>query len=129
MSLYTSPVMRMIFDGWIAGVGTTAGLRCVVGHWGSSPLGPFTDVMVEHPDGHRVLLAPSREICEFVAATYAFDDVITTEVTLTGTPPHWELEAGPLRSRIDIGARTPLGHLLHAIPRRLATSPWWISAA
>ena len=35
------------FDCWIAGVGTAAGLRAVVGHWPLSPFGTFTDVMVE----------------------------------------------------------------------------------
>lgn len=120
--------MRMIFDGWIAGLGTTAGLRCVIGHWRTSPLGPFTDVMVEHPDGHRVLLAPSRAVADFVSATYSFDEVITTTVALTGPAPRWELVAGPLRASIDVSRRLPLGYLLRAVPRRLATSTWWITA-
>ena len=48
------------FDGWIAGLGTAAGLRVVIGHWPTSPLGAFTDAMVERPDGHRILLAPDE---------------------------------------------------------------------
>ena len=39
----------------------------VVGHWPSSPFGAFTDVMVERPDGHRMLLAPTAEVAGFVA--------------------------------------------------------------
>ena len=49
------------FDGWIAGLGTSSGTRIVVGHWPGSPFGPFSDVMLERPDGERVLLAPTRE--------------------------------------------------------------------
>ena len=45
----------MRFDGWILGLGTTSGTRLVVGHWPRSPLGAVSDVMVERPDGHRVL--------------------------------------------------------------------------
>ncbi|MGH3867621.1 MAG: hypothetical protein ACRDQ4_16090 [Pseudonocardiaceae bacterium] len=68
------------FEGWIAGLGTTAGLRVVIGRWTSSPWGPFTDVMVEQPDGHRVLLAPQPAVAEFIAGTYQFDDVRTVGV-------------------------------------------------
>lgn len=66
---------RLRFDGWIAGVGTSSGTRLVVGHWPRSPFGAFSDVMIEHPDGERVLLAPSRRIADFVAATYRFDRI------------------------------------------------------
>jgi hypothetical protein len=31
--------------------------------------------MIERADGHRVLLAPTRAVGEFVAATYRFDEV------------------------------------------------------
>ena len=52
---------RLRFDGWILGTGTASGTRVVVGHWPTSPLGPLSDVMVQRPDGTRVLLAPSQE--------------------------------------------------------------------
>jgi hypothetical protein len=119
--------MRARFDGWIAGVGTAAGLRCVVGHWPVSALGPFTDVMVEQADGTRVLLAPSAAIAEFVAATYRFDEIIETPVTLNRVPGRWTVEAGPLVLAIGIGRRLPLGHLLRVVPRPLATTTGWIS--
>ena len=83
------------FDGWIAGLGTAAGLRAVVGHWPVSPFGAFTDVMVERPDGHRMLLAPSEEVAAFVAGTYRFDEVCRIPVTTTAgtagrcTPGRW----------------------------------------
>ena len=47
----------------------------VVGHWPRSPFGPVSDVMVEHPDGHRLLLAPQPAVAEFIATTYTFDQI------------------------------------------------------
>jgi hypothetical protein len=116
------------FDGWIAGLGTTAGLRVVVGHWPHSPLGAFTDVMVEQPDGHRVLLAPSSEVAEFVAATYLFDEVRVGRVQAEIDGVRWRVDAAPLVLAFTVGGRPPLGLLLRAVPRALATSPLWISA-
>ncbi|WP_219415104.1 hypothetical protein [Pseudonocardia nigra] len=116
------------FDGWIAGLGTRAGLRVVVGHWPRSPLGAFTDVMVERPDGHRVLLAPSDAVAEFVAATYTFDDVRTAPVDAEVAGAHWRVTAGPLVVAFTVGGRTALGLLLRAVPRALATHPRWIGA-
>jgi hypothetical protein len=116
------------FDGWIAGLGTAAGLRAVVGRWPDSPLGPFADVMVEQPDGHRVLLAPSAEVAAFVADTYGFDEVRVAPVRVAADGPHWSVAAGPLALRFTVGRRTALGRLLRAVPRPLATSPQWITA-
>jgi hypothetical protein len=122
------------FDGWIAGLGTAAGLRVVVGHWPRSPLGAFTDVMLERPDGHRVLIAPSPEVAEFVSATYVFDEVREVPVeaavdeigdgTVDGS--RWRVSAGPVDIAFTVGSRAALGLLLRAVPRRLATSPSWI---
>ena len=116
------------FDGCIAGLGTAAGLRVVVGHWPISPFGAFTDVMVERPDGHRMLLAPTEEVAAFVAGTYRFDEVCRIPVTTTVRDDHWEVHAGPLDLAFDVGPRPPLGLLLRAVPRPLATDPRWISA-
>lgn len=116
------------FDGWIAGLGTTAGLRAVIGHWRRSPFGSFTDVMVEQPDGHRVLLVPSREVANFVAGIYRFDEVRLTAVDVDVDGVHWVVRAGPLQVVFELGGRPPLGLLLRLVPRRLATAPWWITA-
>ena len=70
------------FDGWIGGIGTTSGLRLVVGHWPSSPYGASSDVMLEHPDGHRVLLAPTQQVADFVTGTYTFDEVRLVPVAM-----------------------------------------------
>jgi hypothetical protein len=116
------------FDGWIAGLGTAAGLRAVVGRWLRSPLGSFTDVMVETPDGHRVLLAPSDDVAAFVAGTYVFDEVRVAPVRTDSDGSRREVAAGPLTLAFTVGRRTALGHLLRAVPRGLATSPRWITA-
>ncbi|MFD4219817.1 hypothetical protein [Streptomyces griseus] len=116
---------RLRFDGWIAGVGTSSGTRLVVGHWPRSPFGAFSDVMVEHPDGERVLLAPTRRIADFVAATYRFDRIEVAPVTVTAAGDRLLVEAGPLRLRLRTGRRTALGLLLSAVPAPLVRSPVW----
>jgi hypothetical protein len=119
------------FDGWIGGVGTTAGLRAVIGHWPRSPFGPFTDAMVELPGGHRVLLAPAQPIADFVAQTYRFDEIRIVPVTVSGAADgqgRWRVEAGPLALTADVAGRAALGWLLRAVPRPVATARWWVSA-
>ncbi len=116
------------FDGWIAGIGTSAGLRAVVGHWPRSPLGAFTDVMVERADGHRVLLAPSADVAEYIGATYAFDEVRIGPVRASVTGLGWRVDAPPLDLEFTVGRRTAVGWLLRAVPRRIATRPRWVAA-
>jgi hypothetical protein len=114
------------FDGFIAGVGTASGLRAVLGP--RSPLCAFTDVMVEHPDGHRLLLAPTREVADYVGRVYRFDEVRIIPVSATVTGTGWDVTAGPLRATLALGRRPALGLLLRAVPRPLATRPAWITA-
>jgi hypothetical protein len=116
------------FDGFIAGLGTPAGLRLVVGHWPTSPFGAFTDVMAERPDGHRMLLAPTEQVAEFVAGTYTFDEVCRVPVDTTVAGDRWTVRAGPLDLAFTAGPRPPLGVLLRAVPRPLATDRRWITA-
>ena len=118
---------RLRFDGWILGTGTASGTRVVVGHWPRSPLGPLSDVMVQRPDGTRLLLAPTREAADFVAATYAFDEVRLVPVTVHRPDPRtWAVDAGPLRLRVTTGRRPPLGWLLRVVPPPLARTPAWV---
>lgn len=116
---------RHRFEGFIAGVGSTSGIRVVVGHWPTSPFGAFTDAMVERADGHRVLLAPTAQVRDFVAATYTFDDTRIEPVDATITPATWHIQAHSLDLTLAIGHRTSLGQLLHGIPKRVAVSPTW----
>ncbi|MEU0098821.1 hypothetical protein [Streptomyces sp. NPDC006267] len=116
---------RLRFDGWIAGVGTSSGTRLVVGHWPRSPFGAFSDVMVERTDGERVLLAPSRQVADFVAATYRFDRTEVASVAVSVVGDTWLVEAGPLRLRLRTGRRSAFGLLLSAVPASFARSPLW----
>ncbi|WP_308258128.1 hypothetical protein [Pseudonocardia lacus] len=115
------------FDGFIAGLGTAAGVRLVVGHWPRSPFGSFTDVMVERPDGHRLLLAPTARVAEFVAATYRFDEVRVGPVAARTDGVRWWVDAPPLALTFTTGGRAPLGRLLRLVPRGLAVRPGWIA--
>ena len=116
---------RRRFEGHIVGVGTTSGVRLVLGHWERSPLGSFSDVMVERADGHRLLLAPSTAVAEFVASTYAFDEVRVEPVTVSRDDGCWHVATPSLRLDVEQGSRTALGWLLRLVPRRVATSPLW----
>ena len=66
---------RRRFHGRIAGVGSASGVRVVVGRWDRTPWGPFSDAMVALPSGHRLLLAPTERVADFIASTYTFDEV------------------------------------------------------
>ncbi len=131
MSMHPTRAWR--FTGRIAGWGTASGWRFVLGSWRRSPLGAFADVMVERPDGDRLLLAPTAEVAEFVGATYHFDDVVLAPVTVrrghraesapTTAGETWEVAAGPLAARLELGGRPPLGLALRALPGPLAGSP------
>ena len=116
---------RLRFDGYIAGLGTSSGTRIVVGHWPVSPYGSFTDVMLERPGGHRILLAPTREIADFVSTTYTFDQVEIVDV-LARTGRTWQVDAGPLHVEFRPGRRAPLGWLLRLVPGVLAAAPRWV---
>ena len=65
--------------GSITSVGFATGHRFVVGHWDSSPIGPFSDVMWADPKGRRVLVA-SPPAAEFVMSIYPFEEVRSCEV-------------------------------------------------
>lgn len=117
--------MRLRFAGVIAGLGSTSGIRLVVGHWVDSPYGAFTDVMLQQADGWRVLLAPTAEVADFVAGTYAFDEIVIGEVTWQPTAAVVHVSAPELEVRFQVGRRTWLGRLLRLVPQRLATAPAW----
>ncbi len=119
---------RWIFDGHIAGIGTASGLRAVVGLWQHSPFGTFADVMVQKPSGHRLLLAPTEDIADFIAATYRFDEVRILPVSAPLADGALTVDAGPLSIRAEVGGRTLLGTALQAIPGRLAVHTRWLRA-
>ncbi len=120
---------RHRFAGAIAGVGSTSGVRVVVGRWRESPFGSFADAMVETAGGHRVLVAPTREVADFVAATYTFDEVRVEDIAVTGPEQDWQVTSRSLSLTLGVGERTLVGRLLSLIPEPVATHPAWTSAA
>jgi len=116
---------RVRFRGHIAGVGSTSGVRVVVGHWLASPLGAFADAMVETASGHRVLLAPDGDVARFVAATYEFDEIRLEPFTVLSDGRTWRVRSTSLDLSLTLGDRTWLGRLLALVPRPVATSPRW----
>jgi hypothetical protein len=119
--------VRQRFTGEITGVGTTSGVRLVVGDWYDSPLGRFTDVMVQEPDGHRVLLAPGEAEAALVSTVYSFDEVVVGPVTMDAPPGRRVVAASDLELEVALGGRTLLGRLLRLVPRPLATDPRWLA--
>lgn len=119
--------VRWRFDGEIAAFGTTTGHRVVVGRWPVSPFGPFSDVMIEAPDGTRLLIAPSDEAARFIASTYCFDSVGIEPVEVIRQPSQLIVVTGQLRANLAIGQRGWLGLLLRAVPRPVATARAWVA--
>jgi len=124
-----SPVATVVgmlqFDGAIAGMGTASGTRLVVGMWPLSPYGSVTDVMIERADGHRILLAPTQELADLIAAAYEFDEVRVTPVLRVRDGKKWMVSTDELALTFDVGGRPPLGWLLTSVPRGLARARWW----
>ena len=118
---------RLRFRGQIAGVGSTSGIRVVLGHWTDTPFGAFDDAMVETANGHRVLIAPHRDAADFIAATYTFDEIRIEPIQVTpeSDSHSWDVFCPSLSIRMGFGRRTALGWALRAVPRRLAASPSW----
>ncbi|GAB7068201.1 hypothetical protein H7J06_17920 [Mycobacterium hodleri] len=117
---------RLTFTGHIAGIGTGAGVRMVVGSWLESPFGRFADVMVETADGHRVLLAPSEEVAQFVSATYEFDSIEIGPVHVEHTTDGFSVVAPGLVVDGRLGGPARFDGLLRMVPGRLATAPLWL---
>lgn len=113
------------FHGRIAGVGSTSGVRVVVGSWDRTPLGSFGDAMVETPAGHRLLLAPTADVAAFIEATYSFDEVRLEPFEVNRVGHTWQVHSPSLTLDLCVGPRMPLGWLLRAVPARVAASPTW----
>ena len=124
-----SGTIRERFTGHIAGVGSTSGIRVVVGHWDDGPWGPFADLMVEDAVGHRVLVAPDEQTREFVTATYSFDEHLTEPVEVTDGPDGWRVRSRSLALDLTLGRSTPLGRVLSLVPSRVATAPAWCTVS
>ncbi|MFL6177665.1 MAG: hypothetical protein ACJ715_13510 [Ornithinibacter sp.] len=123
---------RQRFRGRIAGVGSTSGVRVVVGWWLESPFGQFADAMVERADGHRILVAPDEQVRDLVATTYVFDETRLEPFSVSAggaAGSAWVVESSSLSLRLEVGPRTPVGHLLRLVPRSVAQSPAFATVA
>lgn len=109
------------FTGHIAGVGTTSGVRVVVGLWDETPFGAVADAMVEDADGHRALVAPTAELAELIATTYTFDEVVIETVERDG----WTVTSPSIALTLTPGRRRGIGVLLRTVPAPLRRSPTW----
>jgi hypothetical protein len=114
----------LAFTGHIAGVGTASGTRIVLGLWDETPFGPVADAMVEDASGHRTLVAPTRELADFIAATYSFDEILVEPVVRHG----WSVRSEHLDVRLELGEPTLVGRLLRLVPRRLGRKRTWARA-
>jgi hypothetical protein len=119
---------RLVFTGHIAGLGTTSGVRMVIGSWQESPFGRFADVMVESADGERMLLAPTDEIADFVSATYTFDSYEIGTVVAEQAADAFTVTAPGLDVSGRLGVAARYDGLLRLVPPRLATAPVWLRA-
>lgn len=119
---------RLRFRGRIAGLGTASGTRLVLGMWERTPLGAFSDAMIERADGYRTLVAPTRDVADLISATYTFDQIVVAPVSTRRIAGGLALTAGGLEVALNLGGVTPLGRLLRIVPRPVAESPVWLTA-
>ena len=113
------------FVGEICGFGTASGCRVVIGRWPRSPFGSFADAMVEQPDGHRLLIAPTDEVATYVSGVYGFDETVVATVGTERSDGRLRFDGGPLVADVTIGGRDPLGWALRGVPSAIATSTRW----
>lgn len=116
--------MTSSFAGHIAGLGTTSGTRIVVGMWDASPYGTFSDVMLELPSGHRILIAPRQDVADFVAATYSFDEIRIEPVSITHGD-EWSVHTRSLQLRFTPGRRHWVSTVLRLVPAPVRRSSSW----
>lgn len=119
--------MTSSFTGHIAGLGTSSGVRIVVGAWDESPFGPFADVMVEDTSGHRTLVAARQSVADFVASTYAFDEVRIEPVSVE-RGKEWSVHTRSLQLRFTPGHRLWVAPLLGLVPSPVRRSATWARA-
>jgi hypothetical protein len=116
--------MTSSFAGHIAGLGTSSGTRIVVGMWDESPFGSFADVMLEQPSGHRILIAPRQVVADFIASTYAFDEVRVEPVSVAHGA-EWSIHTRSLQLRFTPGKALWVSPLLGLVPSPVRRTASW----
>jgi hypothetical protein len=116
-----------VFAGEICGVGSTLGVRAVVGRWPVSPFGSVADAMVEDPNGRRVFIAQDEGLADYVSTIYSFDEVIVAPVDCERGQDRLWFRGGPLRLDVSVGHRDGLGWALRTVPHGVATNQTWVT--
>ena len=106
---------RFELRGVVSSVGFESGDRFVIGHWLSSPIGAFTDLMWAAPDGTRHLRVPSTRALAFVSGIYAFDHASVAPVVATVTSSSVEVDAGDVG--VDLHGGVGVAHPVQLDPR------------
>ena len=99
---------RYELHGVVSSVGFESGDRFVIGHWLSSPIGAFTDLMWATPDGLRHLRVPSARALAFVSGIYAFDTAEVSSLTATVTASSVEVQSGDIEVALQAGLSRPI---------------------
>jgi hypothetical protein len=116
--------MTSSFTGHVAGLGTSSGVRIVVGAWDESPYGPFADVMIEDASGHRTLLAARQTVADFVASAYSFDEVRIEPVSVE-RGAEWSVHTRSLQLRFTPGPRLWVAPFLGLVPSAVRRTATW----
>ena len=90
----------LIFEGDIFSSGFDSNNRIVIGNWKDSPFGKFTDIMWAKPNGERVLIAPNKEISEFITKLYDFDKIIISEFNIEENSNHLIVKANEINCEL-----------------------------
>src|SRR5262245_41764968 len=99
---------RFEMRGVVSSVGFESGDRFVIGHWLSSPIGPFTDRRWATADRARHLRVPSLRALAFVSGIYAFDTGEVAPFTATVTGASVAVEAGDIEVALQGGMARPI---------------------
>ena len=97
-----------IFKGRVISSGFQTGDMLVIGDWNDSPHGSFTNLMWAKPDGTRVLIAPSKELGDFVSSLYSFEEVIVSAMEIERTKNSIEVNCDLGRVFMQWGMNLPL---------------------
>ena len=80
-----------IFKGRITSSGFESGDRIVVGIWNKSPFGKFSDIMWSNAEGKNILIAPTKEIGDYISSMYSFDEILISNIELIETEDRFEI--------------------------------------
>ena len=97
-----------IFKGRVISSGFNSGDMVVIGDWRDSPYGAFTNLMWAKPDGTRVLIAPSKDLGDFVSSLYSFDEVIVSSLDIKRTEKSIEVNCDLGRISMQWGVTVPI---------------------